>query len=431
MVDPRPERRRGYDVAVDGVLGWAAVDSRLQGRRWLADACLALVLAVLLAPVTVRTVWGSSWPTALEAAGVGVVLLAHAAVAARRSAPRTAFGMTGGLVLFLVLTPLLDPGPESVPFSAVLVPSVLVFPTVLYAVAAWCSARTSLLALALSGAGAVLVLLRLWGADYLTVAQPGLASADDPVQSWSLFLVLALVAVVLLPWSAGRYRRLRILYVAGLGERARLDERRRIAREMHDVVAHSLSVLVSQAEGGRMMAAKDPAVTVPVLDTIARAGREAMQDMSCVLQVLDRPAEDARPPEPPQPGLAELPELVTRVRRSGLPVRFEERGARGRISGAAELTVYRVIQEALTNVLKHAGPGAATEVTLTWHTGSLELTIRNDIDGRHASSGGSGRGLRGMEERLSAVGGSLQVTSRADRFSVQACVPTLPGADRP
>ncbi len=347
------------------------------------------------------------------------------------------------LVLGLVLLPPIDPGPgRAGPFSAVFVPSVLVFPVALYTVAAWCPQRVSLQALVLSSAGAVVVLARLWGADYLTVAQPGVATSDEPLRSWPLFLVLGVSAIVLLPWWAGRHRRLRLLYVAELEERARLEdveraaeagravaeERRRIAREMHDVVAYSLSVLVTQAEGGRLMAAQDPAVTVPVLEAIARTGREAMQDMGSVLQVLDGLEDGAGAPERPQPRLAELPALVEQVQRSGLRVRLAEHGIRRRLSGAAELTAYRVTQEALTNVLKHAGSQVPTEVALTWRDEWLELRVENRVDRTEPYFGGSGRGLRGMEERLSALGGSLRVAATADRFAVVARVPTPPRA---
>ncbi len=408
-----------------------------RGRRHLADVGLAAALAVLLLPATVRAVRGSSWPTALEVAGIAAVVLAHSSVALRRTAPRSAFAAVGGFVVFLVLTPPLGQGSDLSPFSAVLVPSVLVFPVVLYSVAAWCPDRTSRLALVLSIAGGFLVLVRLWGADYLTVAQPGLARDDDPVRSWPLFLLMGVVPMVVLPWWGGRYRRLRLLYVAELEERARREEderaaearraveseRRRIALEMHDVVAHSLSVMVSQAEGGRMMAAKDPAASVPVLETIARAGREAMHDMGSVLRVLDPPDDAVSSPGPPQPGVAELPALLEDVRRSGLPVTFEEHGARQPLSSAAGLTVYRVTQEAMTNVLRHS-PGMPAEVTLTWRDGVVEVCVANRTHDRPRSSGGSGRGLRGMEQRLLALGGSLRVATGADRFTVVAHIPT-------
>jgi signal transduction histidine kinase len=367
-------------------------------------------------------------------------MVGHAGVAVRRAAPHVAFALAGGLVLFLLLTPELG-GTAAAPFSAVLVPSVLVFPVALYSVAAWSSHSASLLALAASVAGGVLSLVRLWGADYLTVAQPGLASPEDPVESWPLFLLLGVVAMVLAPWCAGRYRRLRTLYVAELEERARRaqedraaealraveQERRRIAREMHDVVAHSLSVMVSQAEGGRMMAARDPASTAPVLDNIARAGREAMQDMRGVLHVLRQDSEDDETRQP-RPALADLPDLVATVRSSGLPVCLEERGDRQRMSAAAELAAYRITQEALTNVLKHAGSDASTTVLLAWRPDALDLRVCNRVEERRgndvAAASGTGSGLRGMDDRLTALGGSLRVTSHDGRFSVAASIPT-------
>jgi signal transduction histidine kinase len=428
---------------VDSVLGWSAADGWLRWHPRWADTAYALVLAAVLLPVTVRTIWGSSWPPALQVAAVVGVVGAHCALAVRRTAPRAAFAITGAFVLAMVVLPPLDPGPGGAgPFSAVFVPSVLVLPVALYTVAAWCARRVALLALALAAAGGVVGAARLWGADYLTVAQPGVATSDDPVRSWWLLLALGATTMVLLPWWAGRYRRLRILYVAELEQRARredaeraaeagravAEERRRIAREMHDVVAHSLSVLVTQAEGGRLLAATDPAVGIRVLDTVARTGREAMQDMAGVLQVLDLPAEGSGDPEQPQPGLAELPDLVDQVRRSGLPVRFEEHGAPRRLSGTAELAAYRVTQEALTNVLKHAGSRVPTEVVLTWRDGWLEVSVENQLDGPDGSGPGAGLGLRGMEERLSALGGSLQVAATARRFAVLARVPTLAAA---
>lgn len=421
------------------VLATSSAGATRSPRAALVDAGWAVALAAAALPATVRTIWGSSWPWGLQAAALTAVLCGHGAVAVRRSAPRLAFAVAGVVVLMLVMTPPLDPrGLVGVgPFSAVLVPSVLVFSVVLYSVAAWCPRRTSWFALALSSAGAGVVLVRLWGADYLTVAQPGLTAPGDPVRSWPLFLVLGVIAMVPVPWWAGRHRRLGMLYVAELEQRARweeaeraaqarrtvAEERRRIAREMHDVVAHSLSMLVTQAEGGRLMAAKDPAVAGRTLDTIARTGRQAMESMASVLKVLDDRADVHDAVEQPQPGLRQLPLLLDEVRRTGLPVRLEEQGGRRRLGDAAELVVYRVVQEAMTNVLKHAGPEAATAVRLDWGDEGLRVSIINDKRGPLLTAG-SGLGLTGMADRLAAIGGSLHVADERGRFRVEARIPT-------
>jgi len=428
---------------------WGSVHARstahgVRRRRVvLIDAGWALLLAAVLLPATVQTIWGSSWPPSLQAVVLGAVLTGHAAVVLRRRAPRLAFAVVGAVVLLLVLAPAIEPAapPYVGEFSAVLVPSLLVFPVVLYSVAAWCPHRTSLLALCLSSIGALVVLVRLWDADYLTVAQPGLTPPGEPVRSWPLFLVLGVGTIVALPWLSGRYRRLRMLYVAELERRAHheeseraaqacqavFDERRRIAREMHDVVAHSLSVLVTQAEGGRLLARKEPEAASRALSTIARTGREAMQSMAFVLKVLDAPGDVHDRVQSPQPGLAQLPGLIEEVRRAGLPVHVEERGQPQRLGEASALVAYRVVQEALTNVLKHAGPQAATELTLTWRPASLALSVTSSKS-CEPSAPGSGLGLASMAERLSAIGGSLHVADEAERFRIEACIPVVEGA---
>jgi len=341
-----------------------SIEQWIRGRRWLVDALFAAALALLALPPSAGVILGSSWAPGWEITAVAALVAGHAAVAGRRIAPVVAFGVAGAVVVVLLTLPDVEPGG----FSPILVPSVVVFPVVLYSVAAWRPHRVARLALAASGAGCVLVVARLWGADYLTLAQPGLADRDHPVRSWPLFLVLAVAVTVLLPWALGRYRRLRLQYAMELQSRARREERARIAREMHDVVAHSLSVMVTQAEGGRMMARKDPAVALPVLETVARTGQQAMGDMRSLLRALDEPAAAGTP----QPGLNDLPDLIGRVRQSGLRVSLTEHGGRRGLTGAGELAAYRITQEALTNVLKHAGPEASAEVSLDWRPGRLD-----------------------------------------------------------
>ena len=180
-----------------------------------------------------------------------------------------------------------------------------------------------------------------------------------------------------------------LLLAALLGDRMRAErerraaaaaseERARIARELHDVVAHSLSVVIAQADGGRYAAEHDPAAATDALRTIARSAREAQGEMRRALGVLG--SEDAAPLQP-QPGVGQIATLVERTREAGLAIRFDERGDARPVAPAAGMTVYRVAQEALTNVLKHAGPGAAASLELRWEPRAVTLVVRDDGDG--------------------------------------------------
>ena len=423
---------------MDRVLGTPTLESWTRRRPWVADGLFAALLAAVVLPMTVPAISGSSWSLTLKILVVSAVVLAHACVSVRRVAPVAAFVVVSAVMLLLLVMPDLDVAGAQDTFAPVLLPSTVVFSVVLYSVAAWCDPRTSRLALAGAGIGTLLVLARLSGVDYLTVTQPGFASRQDPVRSVLLFLALGVVAAVLLPWGLGRYRRLRAQYVIELEERARreeqdriesarhaaTEERARIAREMHDVVAHSLSVMVSQAEGGRLMAQRDATVAVPVLETVARVGQEAMRDMRSLLHALH---EDEPPViKTPQPGLGELPHLLDRVRGAGLSVTYAETGDRLGLGGAGELAAYRVTQEALTNVLKHAGGDGSAQVRLDWQPGRLCLTIRNDPGRETPRPVSGGRGVSGMTERVAVLGGRLTAGPVEDgAFMVSAAIPTL------
>ena len=223
-----------------------------------------------------------------------------------------------------------------------------------------------------------------------------------------------------------------LLLAALLGDRVRAErarraaaaaseERARIARELHDVVSHSLSVVIAQADGGRYAAERDPAAATEALRTIARSAREAQGEMRRALGVLG-PDEGA--PLQPQPGVREIATLVERTRDAGLPIRFDEQGDARPVAPAAGMTAYRVAQEALTNVLKHAGPGAAASLELRWEPRSVTVVVRDDGDGDGESAHGPGRGLAGMRERVEPRGGTLRAGPRPDGgFEVEATIP--------
>ncbi|PWE08195.1 two-component sensor histidine kinase [Streptomyces sp. BSE7F] len=187
-------------------------------------------------------------------------------------------------------------------------------------------------------------------------------------------------------------------------------ERTRIAREMHDIIGHNLSVITGLADGGRYAAAKSPERAAQALDAIAGTSRQALTELRRLLDVL-RDDEPAPADLTPQPALADLDRLLDGVRRAGLPVRATVQGDPA-ISPGRQLTLYRVIQEALTNTLKHAGPDATAGVSLAYATsGAVTLTVTDTGRGGPPTAN-SGRGLTGMRERTALYGGTLEAGPR-------------------
>jgi DNA-binding NarL/FixJ family response regulator/two-component sensor histidine kinase len=212
-------------------------------------------------------------------------------------------------------------------------------------------------------------------------------------------------------WNLGRLaavRRARALIERAESARvAVLDERARIARETHDIVAHSLAVIVRQAEGGAFVAERDPARAVQTLQTIAEATRAALTDMRGVLGVL----REQEPGLSSRPTLADLAPLVAGVREAGVHAELTESGVPFTLGATTELAVYRLAQEGLTNAVKHAGPRARVEVVLSWQPEALILAVVDD--GGEVPVlvpvPGTGAGLQGMRERVAAVGGTFSV----------------------
>lgn len=214
-------------------------------------------------------------------------------------------------------------------------------------------------------------------------------------------------------------------------------ERARIAREMHDIVAHSLSIVVAQADGGRYVAASDPAAAARVLATISETGRTALTEMRRLLGVLREDDDPAAHPEvspprtpAPQPGVEDLDDLVDQAREAGLRVAYTRLGEPRTLPAGMGLTLYRVCQESLSNVRKHAGPDPAVTVALHWTPDEVELEVLDDGRGAAAAEESEpGFGLRGMHERASLYGGTLTSGPRAGGgYRVHLALP-LPGSE--
>lgn len=231
-------------------------------------------------------------------------------------------------------------------------------------------------------------------------------------------------------WVLGDSLRTRRAYYAELEERAaRLEreraaqsqatiaaERARIARELHDVVAHNVSVMVVQADGAAYVLDTAPEQTRQALETISGTGRQALTEMRRLLGVLR--GEDGGSDYVPQPSVEQLTDLVEQVRGTGLPVEFTVEGTPRPLPSGVELTAYRIVQEALTNTRKHGGPHVGATVQLTYAEDALVLLAEDDGRGSReelyegGGVDGLGHGLVGMRERIGMVGGRLEAGPR-------------------
>ncbi|NUR57549.1 MAG: sensor histidine kinase [Catenulispora sp.] len=216
-----------------------------------------------------------------------------------------------------------------------------------------------------------------------------------------------------------------------LAERAARAERARIARDMHDVVGHAVALMVVQAEAGPLLVRSKPERAEAAFDAISAAGRDAMTQLRGLLGVLQQEASGREP----VPTLAGLDELVRQVRKAGLRVEVTVSGTPGRLSPGAETAAYRLVQEALTNTLKHARASRA-DVVLAWSPQALEITVADDGRGAAQDLGGGpgghgGHGLDGLRERLAPVGGRLSWSSPPGRggFALTAHIPCERGEE--
>lgn len=258
----------------------------------------------------------------------------------------------------------------------------------------------------------------------------GLANFADLVQSL-LYLGLPITAVAGISWLAGLVQRVQVFsretaHAAQLVEleyersREQLvveQERHQIARDMHDVVAHSLAVVVAQADGARYLAKSDPAKSAQVLGTIADTARSALVEVRALLAQLRHTQ-----PSGPQQSMADLDSLVERLRTAGLRVTLQETGERRSLGAATQVAVHRLIQEALTNSLKYGDGLKPTTVRLDWSS-ALDITVRNDLTERAPTLSGARHGLIGMRERILVIGGLVKAGTEGNQFVVRARVP--------
>jgi signal transduction histidine kinase len=251
--------------------------------------------------------------------------------------------------------------------------------------------------------------------------------ASDQIEFANFIWSGGLIAAT--PWFAGRVSRSRRQRIASLEleqeqrtQIALADERARIARELHDVVAHSVGVIVVQAQGARRMIHRDPARADEALATIEDTARSALGEMRRSLGVLRSEGEQAA--RAPQPGVGDIEGLLANARSSGLSVDFTVEGTARPLPQGVDLSAYRIVQEALTNTIKHAGR-VRSRVTLRYGDDELVVEVKDDGPGPAADAReGAGHGLVGMRERVAALAGELHAGAGADGgFMVRASLP--------
>jgi signal transduction histidine kinase len=380
---------------VDG--GWWERLRRVDPRIW--DALLALgVVAVGLLAFALRDQRPDEPPAAL---GFALVVVAGSSLAWRRRAPLTVATIVSAAV---ATASLLGYWPEFVALLWIAV----------YSAAAY-TERHRL----------VRVLLPV---ALLTSVAISIGERWDRGLNW-VEILSDLIVTFGVPILLGRMtfnRRRRIVRDREFATRqAVAAERAAIARELHDVVAHHMSVMVVQAGAARAVSASDPAATAEALRQIEASGRTGLTEMRRLLEVLK--AEEDGNGRAPQPGLARMSELLDAMRASGLPVEAIVEGSPRPLPPGVDLSAYRIVQEALTNALRHAG-GASARVVVRYDPGAVELEVADDGPGPPEDPEASGgHGLIGMRERVQLFGGELEAGPRpGGGFLLRARLPSEP-----
>jgi signal transduction histidine kinase len=365
-------------------------ERRPRGRRSFAfDLALALIATATELAQIIGAEGTPSWPTLVLA------VVAGGALVLRRRAPVAVLAtiLAAGVVIVALGD---DPSGLSVLIA-------------LYTTAAYCEVRVSLAALVLTAATAATL-------SAVTVDAPGR-------QTSATFGAIIAAGLSVGSWGLGAYAQTRRRYLRELRERAASAEREReqlariavheertsIARELHDIVAHSVSVMLLGVRGARDVLRTAPDVADETLARVERSGEQSLTELRRILALLREPEQTAA--SHPQPSLAELDRLVASYREAGLPVRMEVIGEPMALPSGVELSVYRIVQEALTNTLKHSDPGNVT-VTLVFRDARLELEVVDDGTPTTGGAATTGQGLIGMRERVALLGGELETGRR-------------------
>lgn len=374
----------------------------------VSDALLALVFTgVVVAELVAEGPGGGG--TGRRLAAVVLLLLSVTPLAFLHVAPLPAYGVMTVATFLQAVLGLPLPGWSAVAGCVAL-----------FVIALSASYRTGIIAAAVSGANLVV----------LFIFSDTLAGIGTKILLWIAFSGSYLIGIVIKVYreSAAQSAQRAALFSADREARAREAvalERTRLARELHDVVGHALNVVVIQAGAARLVLDKKPQLAGDALESIETAGRQALQDVERMLGIL-RAERDEEESLAARPGLGRLPALVEQVSQAGLRTRLVVRGEPVPLPTSLDLSAYRVVQEALTNALKHAGQAEST-VDVAYENGALELEIRDTGRGAAALGGAPpvpGHGISGMHERVGVFGGQLEAGPRPEGgFRVWARLP--------
>jgi signal transduction histidine kinase len=392
--------------------------NKLTWRRAVTDVAIALLFVIVVAELTLQI---GHFSEIFAVIGLAVAL------GFRRFSPAIALAVAWTVAIYQLYFAHIGPIAADLAILAVL------YGTALYGtrVVRWCGFVSIFLGALLGG------IYMKWGSETpsivgLSFRLQSVADAFLTLVEFGVFVVL-LVTLLGLPWTVGNLiRTRRIARQSRLAEQsAQLEaeaaeqdviveqERNRIARDMHDVVAHSLAVVIAQADGARYAQENDPGAVDGALSAISATARDALADVRLLLGQLRHPQSEG-----PQPALADLNRLLDQLRASGLTISFTTRGKPLQLGTGQQLAVYRIVQEALTNALRHGDAKQEVVVRFEWAIDELIMRITSAVRAAPATAElRLGHGLAGMKERAALVGGSLSTSVDDKHFVVSASIP--------
>ncbi|MFI8566393.1 sensor histidine kinase [Rhodococcus sp. NPDC078407] len=380
--------------------------------RLVLDVAYAVVFVLLLLASTLNGVAGP--------AGVGVLVGFGVALAIRRRSPRWSLALAWVLAVLQMVGGVLPLSADTAIFA------------ILYCSAAYGDNVVRRLGLLSAVVGGVIAALYLAYVNGNPFGEPTEEGFQEPRLAQFALLLAGLWAMLGLSWALGRlaYARRSAIESAHARELAEVhqaraeqevaieQERNRIARDMHDIVAHSLAVVIAQADGARYVRAVDPAAVDTALTTISDTAREALSDVRVLLGQLRHSQGDL-----PTPGPGDLERLFDQMRAAGLSIDSSIGTGEMSLGAGAYLALYRIAQESLTNALRHGNPNEPVTVAISSDAAGVELTVRNSVVPGPPAAESSGHGVAGMKERAGLSGGTCTTTSDGSSWTVSAWLP--------